>query len=133
VSVPAVFEVEARSYELDPYGHLNNAVYVNWLEQGRLVFLRARGETYTTVPERFGVHIVVVHQDISYRAQVRLGDRLAVSTRIARLGGSSFTFEQSIAFLDGRSAADGRVTMACVGPGGRSTPIPDGLRSLLAS
>jgi acyl-CoA thioester hydrolase len=130
---PSVVEVEARSYELDPYGHLNNAVYVNWLEHGRLGFLRDRGETYTSVPERFGVHVVVVHQELSYKAQVGLGDRLRVESRIARFGRSSFVFEQAIRYADGRPAAEGTVTMVCVGPDGDAVPIPPGLRTLLES
>jgi YbgC/YbaW family acyl-CoA thioester hydrolase len=133
VSRPSILDVEARSYELDPYGHLNNAVYVNWLEHGRLCYLRDRGHTYTSVPETFGVFVVVVRQDLRYRAQVRLGDRLRVTSRITRLGRTSFTFSQEIAFPDGRSAAEGEVTMVCVGPDGASTPIPAGLRSLLES
>ena len=131
MTTPSVVEVEARSYELDPYGHLNNGVYVNWLEHGRLVYLRDRGLTYTSVPERYGVHVVVVHQELSYRAQVRLGDRLAVESRIVRFGRSSFTFAQSVAFADGRKAAEGAVTMVCVGPDGAAVPMPPELRTAL--
>jgi acyl-CoA thioester hydrolase len=133
VSKPSKVEVEARSYELDPYGHLNNAVYVNWLEHGRLCYLKDRGHTYTSVPETFGVHVVVVRQDLSYKAQVRLLDRLAVTSRIARIGRTSFTFAQEIAFPDGRVAANGEVTMVCVGKDGASAEIPKDLRSLLES
>jgi len=131
VTTPSVVEVEARSYELDPYGHLNNAVYVNWLEHGRLCYLRDRGHTYTSVPERFGVHVVVVRQDLQYKAQVQLGDRLEVRSRIVRFGRTSFTFLQEIAYPDGRLAASGEVTMVCVGPDGAAKPIPDGLRRIL--
>ena len=28
-----------RTYECDSYGHVNNAVYVNYLEYGRMQFL----------------------------------------------------------------------------------------------
>jgi YbgC/YbaW family acyl-CoA thioester hydrolase len=131
VTTPSTTEVEARSYELDPYGHLNNAVFINWLEHGRLCYLRDRGESYTSIPERFGAHIVVVRQEVDYRAQVRLGDRLMVTTRIERFGRSSFAFAQTIAFPDGRPAADGKVTMVCVGADDRPQTMPDGLRAIL--
>jgi len=133
LSKPSVVEVEARSYELDPYGHLNNAVYVNWLEHGRLCYLRDRGHTYTSVPETFGVHVVVVRQDLQYKAQVRLGDRLLVTSRVVRLGRTSFTFFQEITYPGGAVAATGEVTMVSVGPDGAAMPIPAGLRSLLES
>ena len=128
---PSVVEVEARSYELDAYDHLNNAVYVNWLEHGRLCYLRDRSQTYTSIPERFGVHIVVVRQEIDYRIEVNLGDRLRIRSEIERFGRTSFRFHQEIRYLDERIAANAKVTMVCVGPAGRSVPMPGDLRQLL--
>lgn len=133
MTAPSTREVEARSYELDPYGHLNNAVYVSWLEHGRLGYLWDRGHSFYSIPEAFGVHVVVVHTDLSYKAQVRLGDRLRIKSRIVRFGTSSFTFGQEISFPDGRVAASGTVTLACVGPAGASAPMPPDLRKLLDS
>jgi thioesterase III len=124
--------VEARSYEIDPYGHVNNAVYVQWLEHGRLAWLRDRGMTYTSIPETFGVHVVVVGLRLDYRAEVVLGDRLAVVTDVVKLGSSSFVFAQRVEFEDGRVAASGEVTMVCT-RGGRAAPIPDALRARLTA
>lgn len=132
MTTPSVLPIEARSYELDAYGHVNNAVYVSWLEHGRLCFLRDRGETYTSVPEKFGVHVVVVHQSISYRAQVQLGDRLEVVSHISRFGNTSFTFEQEVRYQDGGAiACAGEVVMVCVGGEGRPIPMPAELKELL--
>jgi len=131
MTTPNELAVEARSYELDPYGHLNNAVYINWLEHGRLGYLRDRAQSYTSVPEQFGVHVVVVHTELSYRAQVQLGEHLVIRTSIEKFGSSSFTFAQSIAYPDGRMAADGHVTMVCVGPDGQSRSMPAELRAIL--
>jgi len=131
VSRPSRVEVEARSYELDPYGHLNNAVYVQWLEHGRLAFLRDRGESYMSVPERHGVRVVVVRTDLSYRREIRLGDRLTVETALEGVGNRSFTFRQAILFPDGTPAAEGTVVMVCTGPDGRAVPVPPALRTLL--
>lgn len=133
MTTPSVVEVEARSYELDSYGHLNNAVYVNWLEHGRLCFLRDRGMTYDSLPRDEGVFVVVVRQEIDYRAQVRLGDRLRLSSRIVRFGTSSFAFEQSLAFPDGRAACAAVVTMVCVDASGRPVPMPPALRGRLST
>lgn len=124
-------EVEARSYELDAYGHVNNSVYVNWLEHGRLCYLRDRGMTYTSIPEEYGVHVVVVHTDVAFKAQVRLGDRLIVTSRITGFGSSSFTFEQKIAYADGGDVVVATVTMVCVGGAGAALPVPPELRERL--
>jgi YbgC/YbaW family acyl-CoA thioester hydrolase len=133
VSTPSRIEVEARSYELDPYGHVNNAVFVNWLEHGRLCYLRDRGHTYWTVPEAFGVRVVVVSADLAFRAQVRIGDRLGITTSLARFGRTSFAFRQEATLADGRVAASGDVTMVCIGTDERPVSIPEGLRALLSS
>jgi YbgC/YbaW family acyl-CoA thioester hydrolase len=126
-------EVEARSYELDPYGHLNNAVFVSWLEHGRSVYLRERGMSWQSLPEEFGVRVVVVHQSISYKTEVRQDDRLIVESRIRRWGRTSFPFAQRIVFEDGRLAAEGEVVMVCIDGEGRAVPVPEGLRERLAS
>ena len=122
--------VEARSYEIDPYGHVNNAVFVNWLEHGRLAWLRDRGMTYTSIPETFGVHVVVVSMRVDYRAEVVLGDRLTIVSDVVRIGTSSFTFAQRIEFDGGRVAAEGEVTMVAT-RNGRSATIPGPLRAKL--
>lgn len=129
---PNVTRFEARSYELDPYGHLNNSVFVNWFEHGRLCYLRDRGMTYTSIPETHGVRIVVVQQDVTYKAEVRLGDVLDLTTTIARFGNTSFTFEHTLATEDGVVASVAKVSMVCTGEGGQATPIPPALRAALA-
>lgn len=134
VTEPSRVAVEARSYELDPYGHVNNGVYVNWLEHGRLSWLRDRGMTYMSVPEEYGVHVVVVSLRVDYRAQVRLGDRMTVVSQVVRMGRSSFVFAHRVEFAepdaDGshRVALEGEVVMVAT-QGGRSAPIPDALRA----
>ena len=125
-------EVEARSYELDAYGHLNNAVFVSWLEHGRSVYLRERGMSWQSLPGDFGVRVVVVHQAISYKAEVRQDDRLVVESAIPRFGNTSFPFEQRILYEDGRVAAEGEVVMVCIDEAGEPVPVPDGLRERLA-
>ena len=132
MSDPSTLRVEARSYELDAYDHVNIAVFVNWLEHARLALLRERGVTYTSIREDFGVHIMVVNQSITYKAQVRLGDRLTITSRIEKLGTSSVRFAHTIDLDDGPTACEAEVTMVCVGPDRSATPIPDELRRLLA-
>ena len=126
-------EVEARSYELDPYGHLNNAVYVSWLEHGRSAYLRERGMSWISLPAEFGARVVVVRQDISYEAEIRLDDRLRISSRVSRFGRSSFTFAQQILFPDGRVAARSEAVMVCVGDDGTAVTVPEALRDRLES
>ena len=131
MSEPDRIEIEARSYELDPYGHVNHAVFVNWLEHGRLCYLRERGMTWDSLPDQFGVRIVIVRLALDYRAEVKLGDRLVVESAISRFGRSSFTFAQRIRFADGRPAADAEAVMVVTGEGA-AHPVPEALRERLS-
>jgi len=133
MSEPDRVDVEARSYELDPYGHVNNAVFVNWLEHGRLCYLRERGMTWASLPDQFGVRALIVRMEIDWRAEVNLGDRLTIESGIVKFGNRSFTFGQRIIFPDGRLAAEAVAVMVITGPEGGSVPIPDGLRQQLSS
>ncbi len=133
MSGASVLRVEARSYEIDAYGHLNQAVSLQWFEHGRLVYLRERGLTYDSIPEDHGVHIMVIHQDVTYHVQIRSGDEFDVTSRIARFGRSSFTWEHELLPVGGgEHATTGRVTMVCVGPDGKSTPLPEAVRTAMA-
>ena len=126
----SILEVDARSYEMDAYGHLNQAVSIQWFEHGRLHYLRERGMTYTSVPADFGVHVMVLRQDITYRAQILLGDRFRMTSRISRFGRTSFTWEHALDPVDGGDpAVIATVTMVCVGPDGQAAAMPEDLRA----
>ncbi len=133
-STASVIEIEARSYELDSYGHLNQAVSVQWFEHGRLVFLRDRGMSYTSVPEEYDVYVMVLRQDITYRRQIHLGDRIRMTSRIVRFGRSSFSWEHALVpVAGGDPAITAEVVMVCVGADDRSMPMPAPLRERLGA
>ena len=66
-----------RSYECDSYNHVNNAVYLNYLEFARMEFLRAIDFDYEGIIAA-GYYLYVTHVDIYYKASAVLGDRLLI-------------------------------------------------------
>ena len=56
-------EVDVRSYELDAYNHVNNAVYLNYLEYARMEYLRRIGFDYVFLIDE-GYMLYVTHIDI---------------------------------------------------------------------
>ena len=53
-----------RTYECDAYGHVNNAVYLNYLELGRHSFLKEAGFDYAAiVAAGYGLYVVRVEID----------------------------------------------------------------------
>ena len=103
-----VYSSPRRWGDLDAQGHLNNAVYLDHLQDARVAFLHA-GEQGLADLLRTGV-LVVAHE-VEYLAPVEHGpDPLTVSTWIDALGASRFVVGYEI--LDGATlAARARTTL----------------------
>ena len=71
-----------RFRDLDSMGHVNNAVFLTYLEEARIAFLFGRGATTES--------IIVARVEIDYRSPVRLGETVEVGVRCSRLGTKSF-------------------------------------------
>ncbi len=111
-----------RSYECDFLGHVNNAVYLNYLEYARYEYLRTLGVDLDGLRAK-GFSLVVARVCIDYRAESRMHDRLEIVTRPVRRGKSSGVFHQSVV-RDGQPVADAEVTWVCVDGAGRPCRLP---------
>lgn len=96
---------QLRSTDFDLYGHLNQAVYHELLEDARIGFLLGlEGAT---------LGIVVARVELDYRREVPFGvSEVEVEVSVARVGGSSFTLAQTIRLPDGATAAEGVTVLA---------------------
>jgi acyl-CoA thioester hydrolase len=76
--------VRVRHHEMDALGHVNNAVYLNYVEEAAIEHGRARG--YDEARWRsLGGNWVVRRHEIDYKAPAVAGDELRVTTRIVSL------------------------------------------------
>ena len=86
--------IKVRGFHEDRFGHVNNARYLEFLEEGRWDYLDARG------PQggfpALGVFPVVAHLSISYRRPTSAGDAVRVSTRVAKTGSRKIVMQQAI-------------------------------------
>ena len=73
--------LKVRSYECDSFGHVNNAVYLNYLEYGRMAVLEKAGFTLAKL-KALGVYIVVRRIEIDFKAPAREAETLVVRTRL---------------------------------------------------
>tara|TARA_B100000530_G_scaffold320406_1_gene253723 strand:- start:560 stop:982 length:423 start_codon:yes stop_codon:yes gene_type:complete len=92
--VTAQTHLKVRSYELDSYGHVNHAVYLNYFEAARFEAMEALGLSRSSMFER-GLKIYVVRIEVDYLAQVFFGDALTIETTFEKLRRSSLSFHQS--------------------------------------
>ena len=83
------------SYECDSYGHVNNAVYLNYLEYGRMEYLHAINFDYKGIIAA-GYYLYVTHVDIYYKASAFLDDELFIEVYPTKMKAVSGTFHQGI-------------------------------------
>lgn len=117
-------ECEVRSYELDSYNHVNNAVYLQYLEFARMEYLRRVGFDYTGLVAE-GYMLYVTHIDIHYKHSARLFDKLHIDIEPIKLGKVSGTFRQIITNSQGKVCAEAEVSWGCVDKAGKPARLPD--------
>jgi acyl-CoA thioester hydrolase len=97
-----------RSYECDSYNHVNNAVYLHYLEYARYEFLRDIGFDYKTMlSEGYGVYISRV--EISYKKPALADDELLIESFPIKKGAVSGVIAQKISRA-GETIAEAKVT-----------------------
>lgn len=117
-------EITVRSYECDSYNHVNNAVYLNYLEHARMDFMNAVGMDYKGIVTE-GYSLYVTHIDIHYKASAFLNDKLLIETKPTKLKHIMGEFNQIIKKQDGTVCAEATVTWASVNKEGRPSKIPE--------
>lgn len=87
--------IVVRFSELDPYRHVNHAVYVVYFEEGRSRALREIGLDLGKL-QREGWQMVLTELAVRYRAPALLGDELTVESWVAEIGGASARWGQRV-------------------------------------
>jgi len=95
-----------RFRDLDPMGHVNNAVFLTYIESARAAFLQHVG----AVRELGDLEIIVARVEIDFRAPVGFGDVVDVSARVVRFGEKSFDLEHELR-VAGKLVAEARTVL----------------------
>ncbi len=120
--------VRVRNYHLDGYGHVNNARYLEFLEEARWTFFEEHG----LLSEIDGLMLVVVRTDIRYRRAAVEGDILRFEGRLKELTSRHIILTQNIVLPSGKNAVEAESTLMVVSAeSGRSISIPEPLFTLL--
>ena len=114
----AMFEhqVDVRWRDVDALGHVNHAVFLTYLEEGRDAFF---AQTLASDPI-----YVVVRLEVDLRAEVRYRDRrVTVRIEVERLGTTSLTTRETIITSANEVVAEARVVTVRWDSGQRK-PVP---------
>ncbi len=116
-------DIQVRFGDTDALGHVNNAAYATYAELGRIALMR-RVSWDEGGP-------ILARIAIDFRAQVRLGSRVVVTTAVRRIGRSSIGLHQEV-LADGTCAASIESVVVWFDyDAQRPVPVPDHVRTAL--
>ncbi|ANI28318.1 thioesterase [Yersinia entomophaga] len=125
--------ITVRGFHIDVYQHVNNARYLEFLEQARWEWLD--GEEAFQWMTRNHIAFIVVNVNISYRKPAVLGDVLRIDSHLVKLSGKSGVLNQIVTLeSDGSLVADAALTFVCIDlRTQKAVPIDGELRERLSA
>jgi acyl-CoA thioester hydrolase len=126
-----VAPLRPRFRDTDAMGHINNAVYITYLEVARQEYWRAfkNNDDYRAVP------FILAHVDVDFRSEALMDETLELCIRCSYVGHKSFGFEYAIREIRSqRVVVTARSVQVCYDYASKtSIPCPDDLRRQLTA
>ena len=119
-------EIEIRWSDLDPYGHVNHAVFLTYLEE-------VRDEWLITAVGDDALGYVVARVEIDYRRELtQKDDRVVARIRLDSLGTSSVRTVEELVVSESRElAAEAKAVLVACDEQHRPRPLTDDERAVL--
>src|ERR1044071_6051762 len=129
--MPFVLRVRVRPSDLDDQAHVNNVVYVRWVQDAAT----AHWVALTTPEMRADVAWVLLRHEIDYHAAAVQDDDVDIATRVGALEGITFERLTEIRRArDNKLLASSRTLWCPVDPRtGRPRRVTDELRTLFSA
>src|SRR5215216_5298135 len=126
LSFPYIITVEVAFRDLDAMGHVNNAVYLSYLETARIKFLVDLLEL--NGPDN--MPLIMAEARVSYKAPAFFGEQLTIGTGVSRFGVKSFDMLYRITGGDGRLVVLAKtVQVAYDYAASKTVVVPDSLKA----
>jgi len=128
---PVSIEIPVAWGDMDALGHVNNTVFLRWLESVRVVYLEKLdlGEGM----QKLAVGPVLARQEINYRQPITYPDSVRVEATVSRIGNTSLTMDFKIWSVAKNSlAAEGSGVAVLVDyKSGQKVPVPQAVRQAI--
>lgn len=99
-----ITELRVRFGETDMAGHVNNAVYLSYLEEARIQFLH-------DALQLEGMPLILAQAQLNFRRQVFFPEQITVESGVSRFGRSSFDIVHKLYRPGHQLALDSVVTL----------------------
>jgi acyl-CoA thioester hydrolase len=122
----AEVEIPIRWRDVDAYGHVNNAVFLNYLEE-------ARDRLVESLFGEGSWDFVIARVAIDYRTELNQADRAVVaSCEVTGFGTSSVRTAERVRTVEGRLSAESESVIVARNPEtGRSRPLTEDEKATL--
>ena len=91
-------EVQPRFNDFDPMGHVNNTIFMNYFDIGKVDYFRAVWNTEIVDWKEIGLVIARVETD--FISPILMGERIIVRTTILHIGNKSLELAQQLINAD---------------------------------
>jgi len=116
-----VHSQEVAFRDLDAFGHVNNGVYLTYIENARIGYAR----DVLGIERLEGLLMIVASVKIDFRSRANLGETLEIGARTTKVGTKSFDLEHEFRSQEGRLVAEAETTLVAVDyETDRTMPIP---------
>ncbi|MGB0466421.1 MAG: acyl-CoA thioesterase [Pontibacterium sp.] len=118
--------------DMDAYGHVNNALYMRYLEEARVQLLAKSGATM----DGKGIDPVIINVGCTFMRPITYPDTVRIDCYVAEPGRSSFmTYYRLFSEADAETpVSEGYSKVVWMDhQTGRSVPLPDSIRAYLES
>jgi len=120
-----------RLGDLDPFGHVNNAVIASYVEQGRVLYLR---DVLGTGADPVSMPFILAMLKIDYLAQTMFEDPVEVLTRVDWIGRTSVHMSHLLTGFEGRELARCEAVLVAFDYAvEKPMPVPDHWREAIAA
>lgn len=131
---PVIERLAVRYQDLDPYGHVNNAIHLGFFESARTAYWRKLARQLGIVELKAGdfpgVRYVIAEANVLYKAPIFLDDIVHAAARIRSVSNRSYTMDFELrtgeSFEEGALAAEGSAAHVFYDPeAGQVRPRPE--------
>ncbi|CAA9457106.1 MAG: thioesterase superfamily [uncultured Rubrobacteraceae bacterium] len=112
---PVVANIQVRYQDLDPYGHVNNALHMSYFETARIAYFEAlareAGIGALEAGDLPGVRYVIAEATVRYKAPIFIDEGLFGAASIRTISNRSFVMDYELrageSFEEGRLVTEG--------------------------
>jgi acyl-CoA thioester hydrolase len=104
--------IQIRFVDIDQFGHVNNAIYLTYLEISRIPYF----DQIIGLIDWLNQGIILGKAEVEYKIPILLEDEIVVKTWCSRIGSKSFDLSYSLIKIEGRhetEVATAKTVMVC--------------------